>query len=302
MQLTTNRYSPIPLILLLFSLVLTSCLDSSDSNQGPGNLLEEAEAVNDFSTFVDFVKDPGATAVDTSTLTQETSQLTVLIPTNEAFSELPDGMLEELSDGELGEVLSYHIVEELIDLNNIDETADFGSMQGGDLYFEIVPNNQGNANLFINGGNYLGGRQATNGVIYATDQVLFPDAYLDVTGLVAKRYELNSLEEAIDDADLNSTLEDTTAAYTIFAPSEEALGDANLPAEDVEYHILEEKLLSSELSSQTYTTMSGQDIEVEVSGATITINGEATVTTADIEGINGVVHIINAPLEAPSAE
>lgn len=302
MQLTTNRYSPIPVILLLFSLLLTSCLDSSNSNQGPGNLLEEAEAVNDLSTFVDYVKNSGATAVDTSTFTQDTPQLTVLIPTNDAFSELPDGMLEELSSEELGEVLSYHIVEELIDLNNIDETADFASMQGGDLYFEIVPNNQGRADLYINDSNYQGGIPASNGVIYATDQVLFPDLYLDVTGLVAKRYELNSLEEAIDDADLNSTLEDTTAAYTIFAPSEEALGDAGLPAEDVEYHILEEKLLSSELSSQAYTTMDGQDIDVNVSGATITINGEATVTTADIEGINGVVHIIDAPLEAPSEE
>ncbi|WP_372639082.1 fasciclin domain-containing protein, partial [Fodinibius sp.] len=78
--------------------------------------------------------------------------------------------------------------------------------------------------------------------------------------------------------------------------------DAGLSAEDVEYHILEEKLLSSELSSQSYTTMDGQDLDVEVSGATITINGEATVTTADIEGINGVVHIIDAPLEKPAAE
>ncbi|WP_372635681.1 fasciclin domain-containing protein, partial [Fodinibius sp.] len=266
MQLTTNRYSAIPMILLLFSLVLTSCLDSSDSNQGPGNLLEEAEAVNDFSTFVDFVKDPGAIAVDTSTLSQGTTPLTVLIPTNDAFSELPEGMIDELTAEELGEVMSYHIVEELIDLQNINETADFTSMQGGDLYFEIVPNNQGNANLFINGGNYLGGRQASNGVIYATDQVLFPDSYLDVTGLVAKRYELNSFDEAIDDADLHSTLEDTTAAFTIFAPSEEAVGDAGLSAEDVEYHILEEKLLSSELSSQSYTTMDGQDLDVEVSG------------------------------------
>lgn len=297
MYLTINRYFPIPVILLLCSLVLTSCLDDSDSTQTVGNLLEEAEAVNEFSTFLDYLDE---SAVDTSTLTQDSPQLTVMIPTNEAFSDLPDGTLDSLSNEELSEVMSYHLVEELIDLNTIDESADYESLQGEDLYFVVVPNNQGNASLYINGSNYLGGRQATNGLIYATDKVLFPDSYLDVTGLISKRIQLNELAEAIDDSNLSGTLEDTSSEFTIFAPSDGALDETDLTANDIEYHILEQKLLSSELSSQTYTTMNGQELTVDANGGTIRINGEATVTTSDIEGTNGVVHIIDTVLETPS--
>lgn len=299
MHLITNRYSSLPIFLLLFSLVLTSCLDSSDSGQTTGNLLEEAEAVNDFSTFVDYLGETGETELD-STIANE-SPLTVLIPTNDAFSELPDGTMESLTEEELIEVLSYHIVEELIDLNNIDETADFESMQGEDLFFEIVPNNQGSADLYINDSEWLGGVSATNGVIHATDQVLFPDSYLDVTGLIAKRYQLNDLQDAIEDvAGLEEDLQNSDAEFTVFAPSDEALDGTSPTGSEIQYYILEEKLTSAELSSQTYTTMSGDELDVDVSGNTITLNGEATVTTMDIEGTNGVVHIIDAALEAPS--
>lgn len=286
MQLTINRYSSLPIILLLSSLVLTSCLDSSDSGRTTGNLLEEAQNYSDFETFLSHLEE---TELD-STIANQEGPFTVLIPTNDAFSDLPDEAVDSL-------VLSYHIIDELIDLNQLETGVEerFQSLQGEDVIFVI-----GADSLYINGGNYLGGASATNGVIYATNRVLFPDSYLDVTGLIAKRYQLNELEEAIENADLNSTLEDTTAAYTIFAPSDEALEDTDLSAEDVEYHIIEQKLTSSDLSSQTYTTMSGQDLTVDANGGTITINGEANVTTEDIEGINGVVHIIDAPLAAPS--
>lgn len=298
MQSIINRRSSLPILLLLCSFVLTSCLDSSDP-EPLGNLHEEADRISDFSTFVGYLSDTGAAQLD-STIAQE-NELTVLIPTNEAFDDLPSGTLDTLSEEGLTEVLRYHIIEEIVDLNALAETEDIGSMQGDNLYFEIVPNNQGGANLFINNSQYLTAFSAENGFIYAVDQVLLPDSYHDVTGLIAKRYQLNELEEAIGEAaGLESTLEDPNAAFTVFAPSDEALDGTTPSGSQIEYHIIEEKLTSAELSSQTYTTMNGEEIEVDASG-TITINnGEATVTTMDIEGTNGVVHIIDGVLEAPS--
>lgn len=299
MQTITNRHFSLPIVLLLFSFILTSCLDSSDSGQSMGDLLEEAEAIDDFDTFVDYLGQPETVQLN-SILADEEETYTVFIPTDEAFSELPDGTMESLEEEELIEVLSYHIVEDLVDLNSIEETDDIASMQGDDIYIEIVPNNQGGASAFINDSEYLGSRSASNGVIYVTDQVLFPDSYLDVTGLIAKRYQLNEFEEAIDDANLNSTLEETDSEFTVFAPSDDALDGESPSGTEIQYYIIdEEKLTSDELSSQTYTTMSGDELDVDANG-TITINGEAIVTTADIEGTNGVVHIIDAALEAPS--
>ncbi|SHG07786.1 Uncaracterized surface protein containing fasciclin (FAS1) repeats [Fodinibius roseus] len=303
MQLTKNRYSPIPVILLLFSLVLTSCLDSSDSDQTVGNLFEEADRISDFNTFVDYLGDTGAAELD-STIAQG-SQMTVIIPTNDAFDDLPSNLTDTLSSEEARiEVLSYHILNELVEPNNLEETEDIQSMQGEYLYFELVSTNQGTS-LNINDSELLQGGilSASNGYIYAVDQVLFPDSYLDVTGLIAKRYQLNDLQDAIEDvAGLEEDLQNPNGEFTVFAPSDEALDGTSPTGNEIQYYILEEKLTSAEFSSQTYTTMSGDELDVDVSGATITINGEATVTTADIEGINGVVHIIDTPLEAPSEE
>ncbi|MDX1619303.1 MAG: fasciclin domain-containing protein, partial [Balneolaceae bacterium] len=57
------------------------------------------------------------------------------------------------------------------------------------------------------------------------------------------------------------------------------------------------KVLSTDLQpSQTVTTVNGADLTIEVSNGTVTINGNSVVTTADLEGTNGVVHIIDGVL------
>ncbi|WP_185958228.1 fasciclin domain-containing protein [Fodinibius sediminis] len=288
-----NRFCLLPVILLISSLALTSCLDSStDTNQGASkNLLEQAQSYADFDTFVDIISD-----TELNTTIANEGPLTLLVPTNDAFDALPSGTLESLTDEQLIDILSYHVIEQIIDLNQLSAEETFTSMQGDNIFFVIS-----NDSLYINGSNYVGGVGASNGVLYATDQVLFPDAYLDVTGLVHKRKQLSELDKSIDNTGLASTLEDTSSAYTIFAPSNTALQNAELSADTLKYHVVSGKLLSQDFSSsQTYTTLNGKELSVEVSGSSVTINGEAAVTTADIEGVNGVVHIIDTALAPPS--
>merc|ERR1711897_53049 len=61
----------------------------------------------------------------------------------------------------------------------------------------------------------------SNGVIHVIDAVLLPDGTVnDITGNVA---ELSTLDGVLADNDLNTTLADTSAEYTLFAPSNTAI-------------------------------------------------------------------------------
>ncbi|MEF8811819.1 MAG: fasciclin domain-containing protein, partial [Bacteroidales bacterium] len=57
---------------------------------------------------------------------------------------------------------------------------------------------------------------------------------------------------------------------------------------------------SGDLSSGSVETLNG-DIQVDVGDEDVTINTDATVTAVDIQGTNGVVHVIDKVL-LPSSE
>lgn len=300
MQSLISKYSPLPILLLFCSLLLTSCLDNStNSSQERQNILETAKNVTQgqngdqvLTTFVDLLED-----FDLDSTVANNAPLTVIAPTNEAFDMLSEDVFDSSDTAKGVDILRYHLIEQIVDLNQIsdDSVENIASSQGEDIFLERVQGTPQDS-LFINDGNLLGGIQASNGLIYVVDVVLFPDIYLNTVGLIAKRPQLNSLEEAIANTNLSDTLETESQSYTVFAPSDEALQDTTLTENDIRYHIIPERLNSTGLSTETYTTLSGEDLNVEVSGSTITINSDATVTEADIEGTNGVVHIIDSVL------
>ena len=65
------------------------------------------------------------------------------------------------------------------------------------------------------------------------------------------------------------------------------------------HHVIEGKVDSSMISSGPVTTLSGEDIDADVSGSSISFDN-ANVVAADIEASNGVVHAIDEVL-LPSA-
>lgn len=312
MQSTIYKHSTLAILLVSCSLVLTSCLDSTNSSSEAKNLLETAKDItegnggeNVLSTFVDLlskVKLNSTSEVTLDSTLATEGPYTVIIPVDSAFSALPSGTLDNLDSLALTNVLQYHMVDEYIDHRNLDAETDIESLQGEELYFEVRSNATGQNSIFVNDGQILARFEATNGVIYVVNDVLFPDSYLSVYGLVSKRYQLNELQSAIESVNLSSTLDDTTKAYTIFAPSDEAIADdADLTGSDIEYHIIPQELFSTDLNSGTYTTMSGEEITVTVESGTITLNNSATVTTDNIAGTNGVVHVIDSVLTPPSS-
>jgi uncharacterized surface protein with fasciclin (FAS1) repeats len=131
-----------------------------------------------------------------------------------------------------------------------------------------------------------------------------------------------TLLAAVEAAGLAETLAGT-GPYTVFAPNDAAfeayvasagltsaddlLADPNL-ASILEGHVVPSALLSTDIVAQAeaaggtleVAALNGSPITITVDGETVTLNGTATVTTADLAAGNGVVHVIDGVL-APAA-
>lgn len=136
--------------------------------------------------------------------------------------------------------------------------------------------------------------------------------------LVQEDTNLQMLEEQLEAAGLDAVLSSTTGTYTLFAPSNAAMTtllttlgiDSFDPVSDavveqvLKYHILESQKLYAELDGDL-VTMQGENITIATTttGDKILDTGatnDAAITTRDIRGTNGVIHIINTVTVPPS--
>lgn len=292
-------------VFLLAIVTIQACGDDDDDPVSPGNgddedsnIAEVAQSEDNYSTLVSNLED-----ADLLSTLEEEGPFTVFAPTNDAFDNLPEGLLDDLSSDELAEILNYHIVESQIASEDLDSAQTVETAADDELFVTV------NGDVVVNDSATVTSADigASNGVIHEVDAVLLPDTYVDITGIVAKRYNLQSLEDAVTTAGLDSTLQEE-GPYTLFAPTNEAIDSAEvseLSEEELQdvltYHVLPEEVLSGDISSGTYTTVNGEDIEVEADGeGNVDLTDQAgnmyMVTTADLQGSNGVVHIIDGVL------
>ena len=120
-----------------------------------------------------------------------------------------------------------------------------------------------------------------------------------------------TLAAALDAAGLVETLKGE-GPFTVFAPTDDAF--AALPEGTVEslllpenkdqltailtYHVVPGKVMSTDLSNgMTAATVQGGDVTIMTEGG-VMVN-DATVTTADIEASNGVIHVIDKVIMPP---
>lgn len=118
----------------------------------------------------------------------------------------------------------------------------------------------------------------------------------------------STLTEAVVAAGLAETLSDSSASYTVFAPTNEAFDQLPegalaylLQPENKEalqrllsYHVLPTKVTSSEISGGEVETLDG-DLMTEVTEDGVMVN-DASVITPDIKASNGVIHVVNQVL------
>lgn len=128
----------------------------------------------------------------------------------------------------------------------------------------------------------------------------------DIVDLAVATEFLSTLVAAVKAGDLVDVLKGD-GPFTVFAPTNEAF--AKLPAGTVEnllkpenkaqlvsvltYHVVPGKVMSKDLKNgQKAKTVQGSEITVTLKDGKAMINN-ATVTAADIEASNGVVHVID---------
>jgi uncharacterized surface protein with fasciclin (FAS1) repeats len=98
---------------------------------------------------------------------------TVFAPTDEAFSNLPEGTVPELMNNtpELRKVLTYHVVAgEILMENDIENMTTIKTLEGGELTVNVTANG-----VQVGGANITEADiVASNGVIHQIDKVLIP--------------------------------------------------------------------------------------------------------------------------------
>ena len=140
-------------------------------------------------------------------------------------------------------------------------------------------------------------------------------AQTTVVDVVVNSEDHTLLEAAVIEADLAGALSGE-GPFTVFAPTDAAF-TALIEALDITtddllaldnlsdillYHVVQASVMSSSLTDgQTATTMLGEDVTISVMDGTVMVN-DATVTVADIEADNGIVHVIDAVLLPPTPE
>lgn len=131
---------------------------------------------------------------------------------------------------------------------------------------------------------------------------------MDIVDTAVSAGNFTTLVAAVKAADLVETLKGA-GPFTVFAPTDAAF--EALPAGTIDdflkpenkaklasiltYHVVAGKVMSTDLSDgMTPDTVNGETITIKTEGG-VTING-TTVSTADIEADNGVIHVVDAVL------
>lgn len=156
-------------------------------------------------------------------------------------------------------------------------------------------------------------------------KVLLPKVTTDtVVDIAAGNENFSTLVAAVTTAGLAGALSDA-GPFTVLAPTNQAFEDAktalNLTTEELlalpnlgdilTYHVIPGRILSGDLGldlgailkgeyiSGYVTTLGGTDLRIDTTPFGVLINGDTMVTTPDIEGSNGVIHVIDKVLLPP---
>jgi transforming growth factor-beta-induced protein len=291
------------------------------------NIVQTAVAAGQFKTLVALVTKAGLAG----TLSAP-GNLTVFAPTDQAFANLkksnPSLYNKVATDKKLLQsVLTYHVVGKRIPAAAATAAAKKGlkvkTVQGEPI-----------ALSFKGGKIVLGGKsrvviadvKASNGVIHAIDAVIVPPslskppvATQSIVQIAAGNPSFSTLVSLVQKAGLAEAIS-APGPFTVFAPTNEAfaklasaapatyaavLADPALLAKVLTYHVVAGGIKSAQAiavakQAGTVTPLAGEPISLSIKAGKLTLNGGATVVTADIMATNGVIHVIDTVIVPPS--
>lgn len=263
---------------------------------------------------------------------QGAGKFTLFAPTDAAFASLGDSTLvkkitaDPISDNFkplLQDILKYHVLSGQTTSSDLPATATPVDTLSPNSKLSIknmapqVWNFDGAGTASVSKADLM----ARNGVVHVVDAVLLPPSALRTVVSIATgaASQFSTLVELLTAADLVTTLsaDGIDNAFTVFAPTNAAF--AKVDAKTIEslkkpenkavlanllkYHVVAGTVVSSALSDgQAITSIAtnGANTFKFVAAGTKLSTGpdsvDATITTADVLGTNGVVHIVDSVL------
>ncbi|MDT0691133.1 fasciclin domain-containing protein [Salegentibacter sp. F188] len=289
-----------------------------------------ATADPDFSILVQaLTREESYSFVETLMMTEDPAPFTVFAPTDAAF----ENVLAELDMAGLGDIpadlletiLSYHVVAgSNVRSGDLEDEMTVQTLETGEFTINIgddvtITDENGRTATIV-----MADIQANNGVIHAIDRVILPENDAieiesnTIADFVAGNENYSSLLAALEAADLTDTFTGTDS-YTVFAPDNDAFaaflndnGFATLDEVPEELltqvllnHVQMGEVMSSDLSTGYMESMavwgtSDEPLSMYINTDDgVMINGMATVTSADNEVDNGVIHAVDAVIGLP---
>ena len=245
------------------------------------------------------------------TTLQGDGPFTVFAPTDQAFADAGiDLVALDTPEGKatLADILLYHVVGASVPAANVTECMTADAANGQPLAFTVGDG------VMVNDANVTLADVATsNGIIHVIDKVLTPtDTPNDLPRTAQCTGVHSSLVAAVIQADLLDTLQGA-GPFTLFAPTDQAFADAGIDlaaldtpegkatlADILLYHVVAGAVPSSAVTEcMSADAVNGQPLAFTVDG-TVMVN-DATVTTADVNTSNGIIHVIDKVLTPTDA-
>jgi len=268
------------------------------------DVVDVAVGAGSFTTLVKIVKDLGL--VDTL---KGVDAVTIFAPSDEAFAKLPAGTLESLTTEQAKAIVSRHVVAGATVYAADVATGDVETFGGEKV--GLVKTAEGGVQVAYNGQTVnvvTADVEGSNGVIHVIDNVILGGAPKpDVVDVAVGAGSFTTLVKIVSDLGLVDTLKGVDAV-TIFAPSDEAF--AKLPAGTLESLTTEQAkaivsrhvvagatVYAADVATGDVETFGGEKIglvKTTEGGVQVAYNGQTVnVVTADVEGSNGIIHVID---------
>ncbi len=316
-SITSGFSSKVLALIVIFSIVFTSCKDNDVAPTPEPAIVALAQGNPELTSLVTaLTKFP-----DLVSTLSGTGKYTVFAPTNAAFANLLSAIgqtsLDDIPESVLKSVLEYHVVTTDAVLSTQLKSGDVLTASGEAIAVDVASGVKLNGPVSVVTADVM----ASNGVVHVIDAVLVPPSITPVVGtIVAPAYfnkNFSTLVSAVVQADLLSALLSKNNELTLFAPSNaafEAAGITALPANTTEGNAVLTSILANHVIAganeikasdiaagpSAATTLGGGKIYLSKGAAGVFINGTTKVSTTDIQGSNGIVHVIDRTIVPPT--
>lgn len=296
----------VPAILMVGVLFFASCNNDDDDmvEVKEKNVVETAASSGQFTILIEAAQKAGL-----ADYLSNTNGITVFAPTDAAFKTLLKDLgatsLNDIPVAQLTNILLYHVIGSKTMSTDLKSgyfpTLSKSAGNSISMYISVEGGVSINKNTKVTSADIM----AKNGVIHVVDKVILPPS---VVNIAIDNANFSILVQAVIKAGLVDALS-AAGPFTVFAPTNDAFkalfaqlkvsGIDNLTADQLKpilmYHVVSGNVLSSALSNGSVPTLNaGKNLTVNLMGG-VKIN-DSEVVAANIQGSNGVVHVINKVL------